>query len=102
MKFQDVLMNCNDDLENLKFDQNDMKVIEQNNQSSESNGAEASSSINLSESIFLRYLPLPMIIKTLQDPELIRDQQTEGSFLKIFQQERYEQATLIWNREMRE
>ena len=66
-------MNCNDDLEVLKFDQNDLKVIEQNNKSTESQSPEATSSINLKESIFLRYLPLPMIIKTLQDPEMIRD-----------------------------
>ena len=30
LKFQEVLMNCNDDLEMLNFDKNDMKVIEQN------------------------------------------------------------------------
>lgn len=77
-------MNCNDDLEVLKFDQNDLKVIEQNNRSTESQNSETLTSINLKESIFLRYLPLPMIIKTLQDPEMIRDQQAENSFLKIF------------------
>ena len=63
-------MNCNDDLELLHFDQNDMKVIEQNDQSNSAQNSETSTSINLKESIFLRYLPLPMIIKTLQGPEV--------------------------------
>ena len=67
-------MNCNEDLELLHFDQNDMKVIEQNNESKSGSGSEISQKINLKESIFLRYLPLPMIIKTLQDPEIIRNQ----------------------------
>ena len=49
-----------------------MKVIEQNNESKSGSGSEISQ--NLKESIFLRYLPLPMIIKTLQDPEIIRNQ----------------------------
>ena len=72
-------MNCNDDLEMLNFDKNDMKVIEQNNTQggriydSSKPMRSQPEAIQLKESIFLRYLPLPMIIKTLLSPEVLSD-----------------------------
>ena len=72
-------MNCNDDLEMLSFDKNDMKVIEQNDTQVEKVYASQQpirslpAAILLKESIFLRYLPLPMIIKTLLNPDVLID-----------------------------
>ena len=82
-------MNCNDDLEMLNFDHNDLKVIEQNNplpplSARFHHDRPVQETIKLRDSIFLRYLPLPMIIKTLQDRELLADQDAETSFLNIF------------------
>eukprot|EP00349_Pseudokeronopsis_sp_Brazil_P012204 CAMPEP_0202980488 /NCGR_PEP_ID=MMETSP1396-20130829/86409_1 /ASSEMBLY_ACC=CAM_ASM_000872 /TAXON_ID= /ORGANISM="Pseudokeronopsis sp., Strain Brazil" /LENGTH=110 /DNA_ID=CAMNT_0049720505 /DNA_START=763 /DNA_END=1092 /DNA_ORIENTATION=+ len=46
-------------------------------------------------SIFLKYLPLPLIKKAHQYWE-------EDVFIDIYQSDSYEKATLIWNREMKD
>jgi hypothetical protein len=46
---------------------------------------------DIRESIFLRYLPLPLVM-TIGSPR--------EDFISIFQAEEYEKATLIWQREM--
>jgi hypothetical protein len=49
----------------------------------------------LKNSIFLRYLPLPLIKKAHKARE-------PQDFIKIFEAPSYEKATLIWNKDMKE
>ncbi|CDW89296.1 UNKNOWN [Stylonychia lemnae] len=81
---QEVSFDYNDNL-NLEmfYEGDDLKMIHQDH------------SGNLKNSIFLRYLPLPLVIKAIQPGNT-------NEFIQIFQEISYEKATLIWNRQMRE
>ena len=56
--------------------------------------------VNLDKSLFLRYLPLNMILLTLgKQKHSVSDYRTD--FLRIYQEQECKSATIIWSKEMR-
>jgi len=83
LQLQEVAFDYNEDLDlKVQFDSNDIKLIENDKE------------IDMKSSVFLRYIPIPLVRKAH-----IRSEQED--FLQIFKKQSYEKATLIWNIEMR-
>lgn len=56
--------------------------------------------LSLLQSIFLRYLPLPMVIRLADILKSTTEQRKQQ--LAIFRTEKHERETLIWKKEMKD